>query len=215
MLNLLAASRVIVVLSAHPRTAVLYETVMGKRVEICKLLFSFSLVVFLFTAVWSRSPELLIQVPFGVWPFQNRDSTIFFVAFGLLAYHFLFVLFQVIVNAGFKEFRLKTRHLVSYHLHTDIWFIVKRRFTCRGSVSDLLALLDSLEESQRCITVSVDSKKLWDFYVVHLSDSLLPDNRNDDSLQVPREEDDTSSEPAQRYPPIEAVRKCLDELNEF
>jgi hypothetical protein len=136
ILLMVSSCRLLKILSSHPRTAILYDIITSRRTELLKLFLCFALVLGHFLIVWwwlgtdRSTPPLiilqwLIQVPFGVWPF-NSDNTALLIAFGVITFHFLVVVFQVIVNAGFKQYRSKHSRFDANPVHVDVWYALKR-----------------------------------------------------------------------------------------
>ena len=137
LLVMTASYRLFRILSVHPKTAVLYYVVVSKRWELLYFVLSLSFVLFYFCTIWffvtgKWIAQYLIQVPFGVWPYTD-DNRAVLIVFGLITFHFLAVVFQVIVNSGYKEFRSKQQSSVALNFHEDVWVAMKRFIARRRS----------------------------------------------------------------------------------
>jgi hypothetical protein len=96
---------------------------------------------------FGRVFQWLVQVPVGVWPI-TQDNALFLIIFGILTFHFMVVLFQVIVHAGFKEFKGE-QSPASLAFHVDVLYLCKRfiarRLRSKRPWPDRLILIYALE----------------------------------------------------------------------
>ncbi len=230
MFILISAGRVIQLLSAHPQTGMVFSIISLTWSQIVKLLCLLIIVFIFFTYVWwLRSGEglmeivqELVQIPFGVWPFQNNDSgekIAFLILYGILTYHFLVVVFQVIINAGFKQIE---NNVVSQNLFADMWFLVEYG---RNPYRDvIIKALDELKTAgEKQVTAEQVAQltnisreifdKMWELYWNRFEHILKPSDENElrvDKIKVEETRIDWSN-----YPSIDEINKQINHLREF
>ena len=172
-LTMFASLRLLNMLSAHPKTAILYRIIFMRKREFIKAFVSLTLLYAHFMLVRClvmgdrhsvQVFQWLVQVPVGVWPMTN-DNVLFLLLFGLLTFHFMVVLFQVIVHAGFKEFKTMACP-AAQAFHVDVWYLCKRfiarRLWSKRCWPDRLILIYALEcirdrrppTERGCVTLS-------------------------------------------------------------
>ena len=85
-----------------------------------------------YTVAWSaltqRSPlavlQSLVQVPFGVWPFDSTN-TVLLICFGLISFYWLLNIFQILVNLNFRRYRGEVDGcVVANGFFEDMWLFV-------------------------------------------------------------------------------------------
>lgn len=160
LLLLSASYRLFRILSGHPKSAVLYEIVVSRRWEMFNLALSLGFVLIYCSMIWwfvkgKQIAQSLVQTPFGVWPsIKEKDHAVVLIVFGLISFHFLAVVFQVIVTSGFKQYReTEAASSLALSFHEDVWYALKRCIARKKSCyrwPHRLVLLLALENLKAC-----------------------------------------------------------------
>jgi hypothetical protein len=214
VLVLIASGRFVHVSSAHPKTRIVFEIFFGRITEILKLFFSLLIVTgyFVFVFWWKRNIEpvlvlqWLVQIPLGVWPLTSAN-VVLVIIFGIVTYHFLVVLSQVIIASGVRRY---TPCPTALSLHGDLYLIFRRFLVRKFFSSDphwpsrqtLISVLRNVESHQKVVSLhdiltevtrlqSEDTihtenfslrgvEEVWHWYVGHFGSFCLKPKKNDD-----------------------------------